>query len=69
MQQFYTTFVTDGNDPTRQFEWITEEGRLTMIGVSNEIVRTLNGTTNDFIWFKDEWDCNRLFEKQWIGVV
>ena len=49
MQQFLLTFVTGGNDPTGQFEWITEEGRLRMIGVSNEAFLTPNVDTSDFI--------------------
>lgn len=45
IQHFYTTFVTEGNDPTGEFEWITEEGRLRMIGLANETCCTSNETT------------------------
>ena len=45
LQQFATTFVTTGKDPTNQFEWITESGRLRMIGAANETFNFFNATT------------------------
>ena len=37
-------FVTEGFDYTNQFEWITEEGRLRMIGDANETFGLFNVT-------------------------
>jgi hypothetical protein len=39
------TFVTEGHDYTNQFEWITEEGRLRMLGVANDTSGLFNVTT------------------------
>ena len=46
-QQFAGTFVNAGmNDQTNKYEWITEEGRLRMIGASNDTLTALNMSTN-----------------------
>ena len=36
----------DISDQTGQYEWITEEGRLRMIGASNDTLTALNMSTN-----------------------
>ena len=46
-QQFAGTFVNAGmNDQTNKYEWITEEGRLRMIGALNGSLTALNMSTN-----------------------
>ena len=45
LQQFANTCVTGGLDPTNQFEWITESGRLQMIGAATETFDFINATT------------------------
>ena len=48
LQHFYLSLVTEGADPTFQFEWISEEGRLKMIGVGNETFVSTNVTSTQF---------------------
>lgn len=42
-QQISNTFVNNGVDVTGQNEWVTEEGRLRMIGAANN---SLGGLMN-----------------------
>ena len=45
-QQISSTLVIQGaNDQTMEFQWITEEGRLRMIGALNDSVIEMNMTT------------------------
>ena len=39
------SFVTEGFDYTNQFEWLTEEGRMRMIGDGNDTLNSFNVTT------------------------
>ena len=43
-QHFYASFVTEANDPTGKFEWITEEGRIRMLEIANEAMDSSNST-------------------------
>ena len=46
LQQFWAMNANLGADQSHKYEWFTEEGRLNMIGVSNETVSFINETTN-----------------------
>ena len=46
-KQISNTFVNNGVDITGQNEWVTEEGRLRMIGAANDSLSALmNISTN-----------------------
>ena len=44
LQQFSATFITHGADYTMKYEWITDEGRLRMLGLLNETNVSMNST-------------------------
>ena len=46
LQQFWASLeaVNGGGDVSRRNDWITQEGRLRMIGVANETIALFNVT-------------------------